>query len=69
LWWKFDISARGGFRTHIGEGDNRDFDWGDHPRHSFSTSATRPSVTSSGDASGTIALNRPGPVRRTAYDA
>jgi hypothetical protein len=36
--WKFNISARGGFdgfRTHIGEGNNRDFDWGNYYRHSF----------------------------------
>ena len=36
--WKFNISARGGFdafRTHIGEGNSRDFDWGNYYRHSF----------------------------------
>jgi hypothetical protein len=36
--WKFSISARGGFdgfRTHIGEGNSRDFDWGNYYNHSF----------------------------------
>ncbi|WP_371781878.1 hypothetical protein [Streptosporangium subroseum] len=36
--WKFNISARGGFdgfRTRIGEGNSRDFDWGNYYRHSF----------------------------------
>ncbi|SNT63779.1 hypothetical protein SAMN05216276_110423 [Streptosporangium subroseum] len=36
--WKFNISARSGFdgfRTHIGEGNSRDFDWGNYYGHSF----------------------------------
>ncbi|MDP9847612.1 hypothetical protein J2853_006823 [Streptosporangium lutulentum] len=36
--WTFSYSTRGGFdgfRTHIGEGTSRDFDWGTYYRHSF----------------------------------
>jgi hypothetical protein len=36
--WKFSYSRNSGFdnfRTRIGEGNSRDFDWGNYYRHSF----------------------------------